>query len=259
MLQMNPTFAFRFILRLPKFFRTRKQFKKMSEASADYGKFPLLTSYPMLFEADAEGGTARGAYFWQDLLVAQRIARANPGRHLDVGSRIDGFVAHVASFREIEVMDIRPLKNDLPNIIFRQCDLMSDVPDELVGVADSLSCLHALEHFGLGRYGDPLDPDGHRKGFANLARILKPGGLLYLSVPFGTQGIHFNAHRIFSLEYLLDMFKTHRFSVEQFSFVGDGGNIRFNIELTPESVKTNCNQAGNRNATAIFELKKISV
>lgn len=152
---------------------------------------------PMLDDASDAAGAATGHYFHQDLLVATRIHRAAPRRHLDVGSRVDGFVAHVASFRPIEVVDIRPLQPLVhANISFRQADLMDGVGVE-EGICDSLSCLHALEHFGLGRYGDPLDPKGHLKGFANLCRLLEPGGTLYLSVPIGTSAVHFNAHRVF--------------------------------------------------------------
>jgi hypothetical protein len=39
------------------------------------------------------------------------------------------------------------------------------------GYCDSLSCLHALEHFGLGRYGDPIDPRGHEKGITRWRRF----------------------------------------------------------------------------------------
>jgi len=54
-------------------------------------------------------GSASGHYFHQDLLVASFIFKKNPSRHIDIASRIDGFVAHVASFRKIDVMDVRDL------------------------------------------------------------------------------------------------------------------------------------------------------
>ena len=55
--------------------------------------------------------------------------------------------------------------------------------NQLSEVCDSISCLHALEHFGLGRYNDPLDPNGHLKGFNNMVKMLKRGGKLYISFP----------------------------------------------------------------------------
>lgn len=164
---------------------------------AEYGEEMRLL--PCLHDWRGEAGEIRHEYFWQDLLVGQRIFQANPRTHVDVGSRIDGFVAHVASFREIEVLDIRPLRKAIPGVVFRQVDILN-LPDELCGYCDSLSCLHALEHIGLGRYGDPLDPRGPEKAFNNLVRMLELGGTFYLSVPCGRESVEFNAHWVFSVE-----------------------------------------------------------
>src|SRR5208283_2551263 len=109
-------------------------------------------------------------------------------------SRIDGFVAHVASFRSLIVLDLRPISTQIRNIEFMQADLMKPIPDSLVELCDSLSCLHVLEHFGLGRYGDTIKYDGYVLGLDNLHRILRKGGKLYLSVPIGPQRIEFDAH-----------------------------------------------------------------
>jgi len=109
---------------------------------------------------------------------------------------VDGFVAHVASFREIEVFDIRPITTKVPGATFIQADLMNPV-EGMAGYCDSLSCLHALEHFGLGRYGDPIDPDGYERALASMAGLLKKGGVFYLSVPIGIDRVEFNANRIF--------------------------------------------------------------
>jgi hypothetical protein len=124
--------------------------------------------FPILYDYYDQAGNAHGHYFHQDLLVARLIHEANPSRHIDVGSRIDGFIAHVAAFRPIEIMDVRPLKETgHVNIRFLQADLMKEghTPAE---IADSVSCLHALEHFGLGRYTDPIMPDGHLRAARHL-------------------------------------------------------------------------------------------
>ena len=238
-LKLDPTFAARFLLRLPKYFRQRRAFTRL--AAARSREFPFASKYPMLFDAEAENGAAaRGPYFWQDLLVAQRIFAANPVRHIDAGSRIVGFIAHVAAFRKIETLDIRPIPSDIPNVKFMQCDLMGEVPAELVESADSVSSLHAIEHFGLGRYGDPLDPDGHLKGFANLVKLLKPDGTLHFSAPFGKQCVHFNAHRVFSLDYLLKMFSNHGLEVLRFSYVDEAGNPHQDIRLDASLIAASC-------------------
>lgn len=153
-----------------------------------------LQLMPCLHDRRDQAGSASGEYFWQDLIVARMVFEMAPKRHVDIGSRVDGFVAHIASFRDIEVFDVRPLEIMIPGVKFRQVDLMSaDVAS--FGTTDSLSCLHALEHFGLGRYGDPLDVNGFERGLDSLTKLIEPNGRLYLSCPSGDDVVYFNAHR----------------------------------------------------------------
>lgn len=215
--------------------------------------FPFGKAYPCLKEKFTDSGSASGHYFHQDLLVARRIFKSNPEKHVDIGSRIDGFVAHVASFRELEVFDIRPLPNNIPNVRFVQADLMAPVGDNLTCYCDSLSCLHALEHFGLGRYGDPVNYDGYLIGLNNLSDILKKGGKLYISVPIGPQRIEFNAHRVFSVAYLTECF-SGRFTLDYFSYVDDKGDLHENVPVTEEAAK---NSFGCHYGCGIFELTKL--
>jgi hypothetical protein len=217
-------------------------------------EFPFGRIYPILNDRFSESGLASGHYFHQDLLVARRIFLNHPGTHVDVGSRIDGFVAHVASFRSIEVLDIRPpASSTIPNVIFKQADLMAPMDEKMENYCDSLSCLHALEHFGLGRYGDPVNYDGYLLGLKNLTKLLKPGGTLYLSVPIGPQRIEFNAHRVFSVSYLLECF-SDKYHIEHFSFVDDQGNLHENAPITDAEAKNNYHCV---NGCGIFEMTKI--
>lgn len=197
--------------------------------------WPTEPNSPCLRDASAEGGTASGHYFHQDLHVAQRVFALKPDRHIDVGSRVDGFVAHIASFREVDVLDIRPIKpNGVSAIRFRQADLMQ-LPEDLRASTDSVSCLHALEHFGLGRYGDPIDPEGYVKGFRSLVAMLKPDGRLHLSVPVGRQRIEFNAHRIFDPRTLLSL-AAPDLSCVMFSYVDDRGDLHRDVGLSHDIV-----------------------
>lgn len=225
--------------------RQKKQ-KMKSDQVIEFG-----SAYPCLGDRFAEGGDVRGHYFHQDLLVARRIYEARPEKHVDIGSRVDGFVAHVASFREVEVLDIRPFSLAIQNIKFVQCDLMdSKVLRE--NYTDSLSCLHALEHFGLGRYGDPVNYDGHIDGFNNLKKILRKNGIMYLSVPIGPQRIEFNGHRVFSIDYLLGLFGDD-FLLKRFSYVDDKGYLHENELLKDFDIKQNF---GCYFGCGIFELEK---
>ncbi|MBK8696763.1 MAG: DUF268 domain-containing protein [Deltaproteobacteria bacterium] len=87
----------------------------------------------------------------------------------------------------------------------------------------SLSCLHVIEHIGLGRYGDPLDPDGSLKALAELQRVVAPGGDFYLGVPIGRERVCFNAHRVLSPQTVLRALG--ELSLVEFSAVNDAGDL----------------------------------
>ena len=197
-----------------------------------------LALMPCLHDRYEEGGTTKSDYFWQDLLVARWVFDVKPRRHVDIGSRVDGFVAHVASFREIEVFDVRPISTQIPGVVFKQADLMrsDSLPNSVSGYCDSLSCLHAIEHFGLGRYGDPIDPTGHERGIANMATLLQPGGKLYLSTPIGRERVEFNAHRVFDPRTIIRLVEGHGLVLQQLTVISVGGGVRV-LQATPETLQ----------------------
>lgn len=137
--------------------------------------------------------------------AARKIRKRAPDRHVDIGSRLDGFITHLLVFRDVIVVDIRPVESDVEGLSFIRGDAT-----ELAFLKDvsvrSISSLHAAEHFGLGRYDDPIDPEGHAKFISHLQRVLKPDGRLYFSVPVGRERVEFNAHRVLSPHTILDEF-----------------------------------------------------
>ncbi len=250
MMGLNPRAGLNTIANLPWYFSDLRKLK--AQARQSHFKFPFATPFPCLTERGDQSGTTVDHYFQQDLRVARRIFELNPVRHVDVGSRIDGFVAHVASFRPIEVLDIRPMDSDIHNVTFRQADLMQ-MDERYLQCTDSLSCLHTIEHFGLGRYGDPVDFDGFDKGLKNLGRMLKPGGRLHFSTPMGPQRIEFNAHRVFSSEFLMEYFASE-YRIERFSYVTDKGMLVEDISLEDPGF---ANSFGCRYGCAVMELIRL--
>jgi hypothetical protein len=173
-----------------------------------------LSLMPCLHDRYEEGGTTKNEYFWQDLHVARLVFEANPKKHVDIGSRIDGFVAHVASFREIEVFDVRPITSIISGILFRQADLTKNITTtggDLQEYCDSLSCLHAIEHFGLGRYGDEIDPNGYIRGIENISKLIQTKGKFYLSTPIGIERVEFNANWIFNPKTIINLVQMQGF------------------------------------------------
>jgi hypothetical protein len=193
-------------------------------------------NHKSLTDYKEQAGISKGHYFHQDLLVAKYIYKNKPDKHIDIGSRIDGFVAHVATFRSIEIIDIRPLKkSEHKNIKFIKKDLMFHKSiDEKI--TDSISCLHAIEHFGLGRYGDKLDPNGHIKGFNNIIKMLKKNGKLYISFPVGKRNeIHFNYERIFHPKDIFNWYDNKNDLVlERFDLINDDGDLYENININKQ-------------------------
>jgi hypothetical protein len=215
----DPRKLFKSVYSLPRYFRDYFKFKKLYR-----GKLELM---PCLYDWYEEGGTTKSEYFWQDLLVARLVAEAKPEKHVDVGSRVDGFVTHVASFREIEVFDIRPITTQIPGIIFKQADLMN-LSDSygINSYCDSLSCLHAIEHFGLGRYGDPIDVNGFENGFINMVNLLKPGGTFYLSTPIGKERVEFNANWVFDPVKIYKLAEMHSMRLQNMINIKQTGERR---------------------------------
>lgn len=236
---------------LPIYLRNRFAFPRL--ASDSHGAFPIAGSYPCLEDRFLPGGDAHGHYFHMDLLVAQSVFATGIRHHVDVGSRMDGFVAHVATFARVEVFDIRPLTTSAANITFRRVNVL-ELGKEFDGYTDSLSCLHVLEHFGLGRYGDPLDPDGHVKGWRALERLVRPGGRFFFAVPISRhQRIEFDAHRVFGVPFLLDLIRSS-FRIDRFSSVDDEGGLH--VGQDPESAAAR-DGFGYRYGCGIFELTKL--
>ncbi len=246
---VNPLLMIKSIRGIPQFvinfFTLKKQLKESNE-------FKIKSFFPQLADRFMEGGVMRGHYYHQDLFVAQKIYDANPNIHVDIGSRIDGFVAHVASFREIKIFDIRDTSSKSRNIVFERIDFTDTLNDRYKESVDSISSLHAIEHFGLGRYGDKIDVNGHLKGLENIYFFLKPKGIFYFSTPIGSQRIEFDAHRVFNVGYLLKYFED-KYSVVSFSYVNDAGEFFENVQLKLDDININY---GCMYGCGIFELEK---
>lgn len=183
--------------------------------------------WPIITDKYAQAGSVNN-YFWQDLWAARLIIKSGVKKHFDIGSRIDGFVAHVlAAGIEVSLIDIREFPwevEGLHTVIDDATDL-KQVPDESV---ESLSALCSLEHFGLGRYGDPIDPEACFRCFEQIQKKLKRGGKLYIAVPIGKERVEFNAHRVFYSSTIIEAFSS--LELVEFSCTA-AGKIEYNVDI----------------------------
>ncbi len=143
-------------------------------------------------------------YFLQDTWAARKVFQAAPELHVDIGSTAL-LVGILAQFTRVCSVDIRPLDVDLPGLEVRTGSIVAlPFADQSV---HSITSLCVIEHIGLGRYGDPLDPHGTDRAAAELQRVLAPAGNLYISVPIHPEGrVYFNAHRSFPPEAVVAKF-----------------------------------------------------
>lgn len=126
------------------------------------------------------------------------------GKHVDISSSLD-FCSMLSAFVPVDFYDFRPANLNLSQLSSLSANLLS-LPFE-DNTVPSLSCMHTVEHIGLGRYGDPLNYDGDLKAIKELKRVLAVGGDLLFVVPLGADNrIFFNAHRVYTKQQVLDLF-----------------------------------------------------
>ncbi len=225
------------ILYLPRYVSHWSQYQ-----AGSIDKIRVADSYPCL--SDWVSSTPYDPhYFYQGAWLARRLAEVRPDQHVDIASSVltVGVIsAHVPTI----FVDYRPLNAKLPNLQNIAGTIMSlPFPS---GSVSSLSCMHVLEHIGLGRYGDPIDPMGARKAAGELVRVLAPGGQLYLTMPVGRQRVCFNAHRVFSPTEILDLFLG--LNLRSFSWVDDAGEFH--------SGGQPCDAAKSEYGCGFYELQK---
>ena len=159
------------------YLKDRKTYIRLADGDTDfpYERKSQLACYTDRYE---NAGAMDEHYYLQDIYMAHKIFESAPEEHYDIGSRVDGFISHLLSFRKnITLIDIRPLETlaKVEGIKFLCADAtdLKGIPDNSI---ESISSLHAIEHFGLGRYGDPIDPSAWKKSLHSMARVLVRGG-----------------------------------------------------------------------------------
>ncbi len=204
------------IISLPLFVYDYFRLKKYNSKS-----WPINPTFPCLSDKWQNAGTLDKHYFLQDIYVSTKIYNENPKRHIDVGSRIDGFIAQLSVFRKIDIIDIRPLELKIPNVSYIQADISSVNFKQTK--CDSVSCLHTIEHIGLGRYNDPIGINLWEIAFDNIWSMVENDGLLYFSTPIGKQRIVFNAHRVFKPSTIINRISNGK--LVEFSYINDQGEF----------------------------------
>ena len=164
-------------------------------------------------------------YIYHPAWAARILAHTKPEYHIDISS-ILSFSTIVSAFVPVKFYDYRPADLKLNNLESGFADLKKlGFPDNSV---PSLSCMHTIEHIGLGRYGDEIDPQGDIRSINELKRVLKPGGDLLFVTPVGRPRVEFNAHRIYSFEQIVEYFSP--LYLKEFSLIPGAGDLIVNSD-----------------------------
>ena len=209
----------------------------------------ILDESLFLYELDFKPGVKDKIYFLQDVWAARNVHKLNPKKIIDIGSSLD-YIAHIISFRDITMIDINPhdiFQLDGLSFIRSDATNLKEFDDSSI---DCISSLHSAEHFGLGRYGDKIDPLGHYRFIKSMQRVVKNEGHIIFSVPSGAESYtSFNAQRVFHPSLIVEMFD--QCEIVEFSALAD--KLYRNVAL---NVFDNC-QGTMNSACSLFIFKKV--
>ncbi len=215
-----------------------REFRRMARAASPRFPMRFRDRRPCLHDGAAVSGFDRH-YVYHTAWAARVLAERKPDVHVDIGSSLY-FCSVVSAFVPMRHYDYRPADLRLEGLSTGRADLLALPFGD--GEIRSLSCMHVLEHVGLGRYGDPVDPDGDLRAASELGRVLAPGGSLLVAVPVGAPAIRFNAHRIYAYGQVVDCFPG--LLLEEFALVPDapsaGGLLRHATRETAVGQRYGC-------------------
>lgn len=215
---------FRYPFNYLSFLQDYIRFKNSSKQSPPRFSINFKDRYPSLYDKTKFTGFDRH-YIYHLAWASRVLSKISPEIHYDISSSVY-FCTIVSAFVPMKYYDYRPADITLSDLSSESADLLA-LPFK-DGSIKSLSCMHTVEHVGLGRYGDRLDPEGDIKAIRELIRVLAKDGYLLFVVPIGKPKIIFNAHRIYSYDQIINYFS--ELKLEEFSLIPDnpvdGGMIR---------------------------------
>lgn len=209
------------ILNIPRYLRDFVVYRNLSKNE----KVKINDTFPCLLDR-TQTTPFNSHYFYQGAWLARKISKSTPSLHVDVGSSVM-MISMLSAMTKTIFVDYRPLHMDIPEIISIGASITNLPFDN--NCLESLSCQHVIEHIGLGRYGDAIDPEGTVRSAQELERILKVGGRLYLSLPIGRERVCFNAHRVLSPESVPSLFP--KMKLIDFACVNDNGRFFDNSDM----------------------------
>jgi hypothetical protein len=211
----------------------RQEFDRFEELAGSVPRLPMRTVdvNPQLSDRVSVTPIDRH-YTYHPAWAARVLAKTQPSKHVDISSTVN-FCTIVSAFVPVEFYDFRPAPIELAGLYAGAANLTKlHFPSDSIA---SLSCMHVIEHIGLGRYGDALDPDGDLKAIGELVRVVAPGGDLLVATPVGQPRVAFNAHRVYDHEIFARYFAP--LELVEFALIEEHGEGGLVVAPLPERVR----------------------
>ena len=229
-IQTGKDILIRFPKKVIRFFEFIGEYRKFKSINDKRFSVDLKDIYPCLTDR-IKTTPFDQHYIYHPAWAARVLAKTRPEYHIDFSS-ILSFSTIVSAFVPVKFYDYRPADMKLSGLESAFADL-NKLPFE-DNSQPSISCMHTVEHIGLGRYGDPLDATGDLKAIEELKRIVKSEGDLLFVTPVGQPKIMFNGQRVYSYEQIISYFE--KFRLIEFSLIPDAGGLIANAN--PAIVQT---------------------
>jgi len=214
---------------LSNYLHYQKEFNLFLKTHGERFSVEYKNQYPCLNDKNVSTSFDKH-YIYHTAWAARTLKKTAPLEHIDISS-LTYFSTLVSAFIPTKFYDYRPVTIELENFTSEHADIIA-LPFEKNSIL-SLSCMHVVEHIGLGRYGDPIDPDGDLKAISELKRVIQKAGNLLFVIPIGGKAIiMFNAHRIYTYDQILSYFQ--EFELKEFSLIPDQSNEGIILNATKE-------------------------
>ncbi len=207
--------------------------KKSCDSSINLNLFPILNDYSPNHEIDYH-------YTYHPAWALRVLLSYKSSIHIDLASKLD-FALSASAFMKVEYHDYRNVNIKINNFKSVFTDI-SKLPFEDNAV-HSLSCMHVLEHIGLGRYGDPIALGADEDTAREIVRVIaKQGHFIFVTPLANKSRLEFNAHRVYTYENIVNKL-FNELQLLEFSLVTDNGEFIQHCDtkiLTSQSYACGC-------------------
>ncbi len=209
-----------------------KLFKKLLQKfRAPLKKADRFLHQLFALESDTLANPLRGDRAVEYAFIVEDIKnRPKNANVLDIGAAESPLTTIVASlgFDRVDAVDLMPTPVNHPQVNFFVGNFLDDnfVKNNLQSQYDNIILCSTVEHFGLERYGSAASQDADIKCLEKLYQLLKLGGYLFLTIPYGQAKIIYPFHRVYNKTspLILHLYKNFKIEKEKY-FKNNQNNV----------------------------------